>query len=45
VQSLQKNGGKTCRAVVDGLLGDVEEFTGGQEQSDDIAVLSIGRNA
>jgi len=44
-QSLQKNGSKTCRAVLDGLLGDVEVFTGGQEQSDDIAVLSIGRNA
>jgi sigma-B regulation protein RsbU (phosphoserine phosphatase) len=43
-QSLQKNGGKTCRAVLDGVLGDVEAFTGGQEQSDDIAVLSIGRN-
>jgi serine phosphatase RsbU (regulator of sigma subunit) len=44
-QSLEKNGSKTCRAVLDGLLGDVEVFTGGQEQSDDIAVLSIGRNA
>jgi serine phosphatase RsbU (regulator of sigma subunit)/HAMP domain-containing protein len=44
-RSLEKNGGKTCRAVLDNLLGDVEEFTGGQEQSDDIAVLSIGRNA
>ena len=45
VKSLQKNGGRTCRVVVEGLLSDVEGFTGGQEQSDDIAVLSIGRNA
>ncbi len=44
-QSLQKNGGLACKAVLDGLLGEVEKFTGGQEQSDDIAVLSIGRNA
>jgi sigma-B regulation protein RsbU (phosphoserine phosphatase) len=44
-QSLQKNGGRPCRTIVDGLVGDVEIFTGGQEQSDDIAVLSIGRNA
>lgn len=45
VQSLQKNGSRTCREILDSLLGDVEAFTGGQEQSDDIAVLSIGRNA
>jgi sigma-B regulation protein RsbU (phosphoserine phosphatase) len=45
VKSLQKNGGRSCRLVVEGLLSDVEGFTGGQEQSDDIAVLSIGRNA
>ncbi|MCE5300701.1 MAG: serine/threonine-protein phosphatase, partial [Spirochaetia bacterium] len=44
-QSLQKNGNRTCREILDGLLNDVEAFTGGQEQSDDIAVLSIGRNA
>ena len=43
-QALQKNGSRTCRVVLDGLLGDVEKFTGGQEQSDDIAVLSIGRS-
>lgn len=42
-QSLQKNGSKTSRMVQDGLISDVEKFTGGQEQSDDIAVLSIGR--
>jgi serine phosphatase RsbU (regulator of sigma subunit) len=43
MQSLQKNGSKTCKIVQDGLISDVEKFTGGQEQSDDIAVLSIGR--
>lgn len=43
-QSLQKNGSRTCRVVLDGLLSNVEKFTGGQEQSDDIAVLSIGRS-
>ena len=44
-QAFQINGNKTCKAVLDKVLGDVEKFTGGQEQSDDIAVLLIGRNA
>jgi sigma-B regulation protein RsbU (phosphoserine phosphatase) len=42
-ESLKKNGGKSCKDAVKGLLADVEAFTGGQEQSDDIAVLIIGR--
>jgi len=44
-ESLQKNGGKTCAEIQKGLMRDVEIFTGGEEQSDDIAVLSLGRTA
>ena len=44
-ESLQKNGGKTCAEIQQGLLRDIEIFTGGEEQSDDIAVLTVGRTA
>jgi serine phosphatase RsbU (regulator of sigma subunit) len=43
IQSLKNNGKKGCSDILDRLLSDVENFTGGQEQSDDIAILSIGR--
>jgi len=43
MQSLKNNGGKECTYILDKLLFDVENFTGGQEQSDDIAILSVGR--
>jgi len=43
IQSLKNNGKKGCSQILDKLLLDVENFTGGQEQSDDIAILSIGR--
>jgi len=45
VKSLQKNGGRACREIIDGLLYDVDVFTDKEEQSDDIAVLSVGRTA
>jgi serine phosphatase RsbU (regulator of sigma subunit) len=44
-QSLKNNGKERCGRILDGLLLDVEKFTEGQEQSDDIAILSIGRTA
>ncbi len=43
--ALQNNGKKTCAQITEKLVSEVEAFTGGQEQSDDIAVLSIGRTA
>ncbi len=45
VKSLQDTGKKSCGAILETLLYGVENFTGGQEQSDDIAVLSIGRTS
>lgn len=44
-QLFQANGEKACADVTANLLAGIEKFTGGQEQSDDIAVLSIGRTA
>ncbi|HDQ26530.1 MAG TPA: HAMP domain-containing protein [bacterium] len=42
-QSLRNYGKQRCSPMLDGLLSEVHQFTGGQEQSDDIAVLAIGR--
>lgn len=44
-RSLSGRGKLRCGPLLDALLSDVHEFTGGQEQSDDIAVLTIGRTA
>lgn len=44
-KSLTENGKRKCAPMLDGLLLEVQNFTGGQEQSDDIAVLTIGRTA
>ncbi len=45
MDSLQKYGTKTGREIVDGIIGEVEKFTMGEEQSDDIAVLLIAKAA
>ncbi len=44
-KSLRGFGGQRCAPMLDGLLSEVQKFTGGEEQSDDIAVLTIGRTA
>jgi serine phosphatase RsbU (regulator of sigma subunit) len=40
-QTLQANGDRSCSALHDALLDAVQNFTGGQEQSDDLTLLVL----
>jgi len=44
-KELLKNRSMASAEILNALIRDVEIFTGGSEQSDDIAVLAIGRTA